>query len=381
MSIQQITNPFLFDKEVSGTHFCGRSNDINQLLNHIRNSVDVIMFAKKRLGKSSLIKEIFENHLDDDILRAHIDIYPVSSTKELYEKLKYGIAESLKGKESSLDKLQHKASDLQKYFARAKISLQLTPMPVFEIEPTSSLYHEAIMDILTGYFDYLEDNKLFSIIAIDEFQKIASLSENAKIEEVLRTAISKRKNCSFIFIGSERNKLLSMFNSPNRPFYKLGIEHSLGPIEQEVFYKWILKNFKKENIILEEDAFNYLYSESYGETRFIQWISYKMFELENGMTIIDKVKMRKYIDETILNDTGTAMYYNTFPIVQQNILKIIAKEDGSDLYSKYVLDKYDIKKGSLQSGIERLVNAGEIFKSGDKYIFENIELGMWLKLV
>ena len=374
-------NPFLFDREVSGQHFCGRKKDIKQILGHIRNGTNVIMFAKRRLGKSSLVKEIFNNHLDEKTLFSHIDIYSVSNTKELYEKIKEGIADSLKGKESSLDKLQSMASSIQEYFGGSKITLKLSPRPSFEIEPTSKVYDEAIGDILESYFNYLEDKGLTAAIAIDEFQKIVSLKDNIKIEEVLRTAISKRKNCSFIFTGSRRSWLLSMFNSPDRPFYKLGLEHHLGSINEDVFYAWVLDNFKKKNIFIDKDAFSYLYSEANGETRFVQLISYKMFEEEEETSIISKDKVKMYIDDVIQGASSISAYYNMFPIVQQNALKIVSKQDGVNIYTEAIFQEFNIAKGSLQSAMNRLLESGAIYAHEDRYYLENVELGMWLKRV
>jgi AAA+ ATPase superfamily predicted ATPase len=376
-----LKNPFLFDREVSGQHFCGRKKDIRQILGHIRNGTNVIMFAKRRLGKSSLVKEIFQNHLDTHTLFAHIDIYSVSNTKELYEKIKEGIAQSLKGKENSLDKLQSMASSIQEYFGGSKITLKLSPSPSFEIEPTSRVYDEAIGDILESYFNYLEDKGLHAAIAIDEFQKIVSLPDNIKIEEVLRTAISKRKYCSFIFTGSRRSWLLSMFNSPDRPFYKLGLEHHLGPINKDVFYDWVLENFSKKDVFIDKDAFMYLYDEANGETRFVQLVSYKMFEEEKLTSIIDKKKVKVYVDEVIKGASSVPAYYNMFPIVQQNALKIVAKQDGINLYTESIFQEFNIVKGSLQSAMRRLLDVGAIYEHEGRYFLENVELGMWLKRV
>lgn len=374
-----LTNPFRFDKEVSGSHFCGRKKDIKQLVGHINNGANVIMFAKRRLGKSSLVKEIFQHYLDDKMLQTHIDIYSVSNTKELYDKLKTGISQSLSGTETSLDKLQSMVTTIQSYFGGAKISLKLTPSPSFDIEPLSKVYDEAIGELLEGYFNYLESKKLHAVIAIDEFQKIVSLPENNKIEEVLRTAISKRKNCAFIFTGSRRNWLLSMFNSPDRPFYKLGIEHHLGPIKEEVFYEWVLKNLSKKEIFMSPDAFTYLYEESHGETRFIQLISYMIFEEEEKLNIVDKEKIKDYINAVVSNSFSLSTYFNTFSIVQQNALKIVAKSAGTDIYAAKLLEEYSIKKGSFQGAITRLLDLGAIYEDKQHYLFENVELGMWLR--
>jgi len=378
---KRFKNPFQFDREVSGEHFCGRKNDIEKILGHIYNGANVVMFARRRIGKSSLVKEIFNNHLDNDTLFAHIDVYSVSNTKELYERIKEGISSSLKGKESSLDKLQSMVSNIQQYFEDSKITLKLSPNPSFEIEPLAKVYDEAIGDILESYFEYLGANGLTSVIAIDEFQKIVSLQDNEKIEEVLRTAISKRKNCSFVFTGSRRTLLLSMFNSPDRPFYKLGIQHNLGPIDRDVFYKWVLTNFKKKDIFMEEGAFSYLFEQSQGETRFVQLVAYSLFQEEKGLSVIGKPKVKKYIDDLIDRSSDMPALYNMFPIVQQNALKIVAKQGGENIYSGAVLQDYNISKGSLQSAINRLIETGSLYEESKKLYLENSELGMWLKRI
>ena len=98
-------NPFKFDIEVAGDFFCGRQNEIDELVDYIHNETNIIMFAKRRIGKSSLLKEIFENHLDKAILHTHIDIYSISNVRELYERLVNGIESSLIGHETNLNKL------------------------------------------------------------------------------------------------------------------------------------------------------------------------------------------------------------------------------------------------------------------------------------
>ena len=77
-----------------------------------------------------------------------------------------------------------------------------------------------------------------------------------------------------------------------------------------------------------------------------------------------------------------ATYFNTFSIVQQNALKIVAKSGGKDIYAAKTLEEYGIKKGSFQGAITRLLDLGAIYEDNEDnkcYLFENVELGMWLR--
>ncbi|HIP27882.1 MAG TPA: hypothetical protein EYG82_01755 [Sulfurovum sp.] len=207
------------------------------------------------------------------------------------------------------------------------------------------------------------------------------MPENLKIEEVLRTAISKRKNCAFIFTGSRRNWLLSMFSSLDRPFYKLGVEHHLMPIDKKVFYDWVLENFAKKEIYLEEEAFSYLYAQAHGETRFIQLLAYKIFQGEDSLSVVNEEKVKNYIEDVIEGASSIPSYYNTFTIVQQNALKIVAKQSGVNIYSGEVLSDFGMAKASMQSAMKKLLEIGALYEEKDRYYFENVELGMWLNRV
>lgn len=372
-------NPFHFDREVSGNQFCGREKDIKKLKNYITDGTNVIMFAKRRIGKSSLVKEVFQNHLSDDILKAHIDIYSVSNSRELYGKIKEGISDSLKSEETSLDKLQALVEGVQEYFTTAKVSLKISATPSIDIEPLDRVYEDAIGELLNGYFNFLEAKNLQAVIAIDEFQKIVSLSQRNKIEEVLRTVINKRKNCAFIFTGSKRRILLSMFNNPDRPFYKLGLEHNLKPIQEEVFYKWTSNHFKKKEIILEEEAFAYLYAKAKGETRFMQLVSYRMFNEVEPLEVITIQIIKEFINEIVEGASMIQTYFNKFSIIQQNTLKIIAKSKGVNIYSAEMLREYDVKKPSVQNAVSKLLDEAVVYEDNNAILLENVELSIWLE--
>lgn len=374
-------NPFKFDIEVAGEFFCGRGDDIKDIKEYIENCTNVIMFSKRRIGKSSLIKEIFANFIDKNTLTAHIDIYAISSTKELYEYLKVAIEDSLLGYEKSLDKLANLVENIRGFFINAEIVLTIGAKPNIKITSTQKDYFKAIVDLFNGYFEYLEANNLQSVIAIDEFQKIVSLTQAQKIEETLRTIVNKRKNCSFIFTGSKRNMLLSLFNRSNRPFFKLGTQYHLGAIDEKVFYLWAKDRLKRKDIFLDKEAFNYLYNAADGETRFIQMISYELFKRLDKASIITVELMNEYINRIIKNNKDLGVLLDTYTINQQNTLKIVAKMNGKNIYNKEILDEYGISKGACQTAINSLLTKGVIFKDKKTYQFEDIELKLWLSKI
>ena len=372
-------NPFKFDIEVSGTFFCDRRENIDDLEDYIINTTNVIMFSKRRVGKSSLIKELFENRLDKAILTAHIDIYAISSTKELFEHLKKGIEECFTQSESNLNKLSRMADELRECFTNADVKLVVSSSPSIELNSTQKDYFKAIEDLFYGFYNYLSKNNLQAAVAIDEFQKVVSLSEAEKIEALLRTLVNKRKNCSFIFTGSKRNLLLSMFNNSERPFFKLGTEYPLTPIDKQEFYLWSKERFAKKDIFLDKDAFDWLYEESDGETRFIQMVSYELFRQGKKASVVTLKEMQECVSMILSKKKDLAALLDAYTTPQQNALKILAKTNGKNIYTQTLLDEFDLTKPSLQSAVKSLSSKGIIYATDKILQFEDVEFKLWLK--
>ncbi len=376
-----LKNPFKFDVEVDGKFFCGRVDDIDEVTDYIENQTNLIMFSKRRIGKSSLIKEIFKNKLDKSILSSHVDIYAVSNIRELYEYLKNGIEQSLVAHETSLDKLSNLTQELREYFINTDVKLTISSLPKIELISTEKDYYKALEQLFYGYFTFLKRKDLYAVIAIDEFQKIIALNQSEKIEALLRTIVNKRENCSFIFTGSKRNLLLSLFNRSDRPFFKLGVEYHLNPIDFNEFYDWISDRLKRKDIVIDREAFKYLYDEADGETRFIQLVSYQIFRKQESSTIITNSIIAEYIEYVISRKKDLNVLLDTYSTAQQNTLKIIASLDGINIFQENTLAEYDIKSSSLQSALKSLIQKGIVFKIDKTIQFEDIEFKLWLKRV
>jgi uncharacterized protein len=373
-------NPFKFDVEVAGDFFCGRRQEIAELVDYINNETNIIMFAKRRIGKSSLLKEVFSNHLKKNILHTHIDIYSISNIRELYERLVRGIEQSLIGYESNLNKLSRLVDSIQSYFNHAKVSIIVSGKPQLKIESTEKDYYLAIEKLFYSYFGFLKEHSLQAVIAIDEFQKIVSLNDANKIEELLRTVANKRENSSFIYTGSKRNILLGMFNDSARAFFKLGTEFQLPPISKNEFYLWVTERFAKKKIHIEKAAFEQLYYQADGETRFIQQVCHEIFRQNNHQSNIGVVEINQIIKSVIEKKTYNAQLLNRYTSAQQNTLKIIALSDGKNIYSNDTLSANSISKATAQSAVRSLIKDGIIFQErNNQFVFEDVEFKLWLK--
>ena len=99
---------------------------------------------------------------------------------------------------------------------KAGISYDISGMPSWSIS-LGDITNPAVS--LDEIFNYLQKADKPCLVAIDEFQQIGKYDEDT-VEATLRTYVQYCSNAHFIFAGSQRHLMGSIFTSPSRPFYQ-----------------------------------------------------------------------------------------------------------------------------------------------------------------
>ncbi len=83
--MRHIKNPFVSGGKVAGQAFWNREKEIKKLAGDIRSGQHVILLAQRRLGKTSLVCKVLEEVRKEGIVPVYVDLYPVSTLRELIE--------------------------------------------------------------------------------------------------------------------------------------------------------------------------------------------------------------------------------------------------------------------------------------------------------
>ena len=75
------TNPFRYGALALDEAFTDRETEIAELLSDILNGQDVVVFAPRRYGKSSLVWRVSQEAIEQDVLVAHVNLM-TAPTKE-----------------------------------------------------------------------------------------------------------------------------------------------------------------------------------------------------------------------------------------------------------------------------------------------------------
>lgn len=369
-------NPFIYNSIVTGKDFCGRNNYIQEMVRKINNNINILLFSKRRYGKTSLLKEIFRSYLPKETMKIYIDLFSITDEIDFAKQVSIGVANSDYHKSIAV-----RIKELGNILRTLRLSVATDSTGSISITPA---FGSGRFDFLTWFNDtfdnlaaFLEKKNMKGCIVFDEFQQISTVKEH-NLESLLRGKIQEQRNISYIFTGSKQHILANMFVDTNRPFYTLADIIELLPINEHEFYDFVLPRFRSENMNISEKSFQFIYQLSFGETRFVQKMCHYLYETKSK-EINDELISTILQDITRNNDNFYRNYFsNNFTAAQRKVLLILSQ--GYDkIFSRLIASRYDISTGTLQTALKALEEKLTIYKDDNQYRIYDVEFYHWLQ--
>jgi AAA+ ATPase superfamily predicted ATPase len=352
--MRHLNNPFVIGKYVDKSYFCDREKESKLLVHHIVNGRHVTVMSERRIGKTGLIEHVFTNHLPDNYETFLIDIFTCKNLREMVYMLANEVFKKISKKQPLLEKLLSVVRSM-----KATLSYNnVTGQPEFGFGLGEITHPEITLDEILSY---LEASDKICVVAIDEFQKIASFEEG-NIEALLRTKIQHLKKTQFVFAGSERHLMEGIFNDPARPFYNSVVFMQLLPIDRGEYIRFCLRLFSLYDKTVSEALVTRLYTCFQGITWYLQLSMNEAFTMaERGESVGEEAY------DQILNhmvDSKRFTFEDRFASLtekQKTVLLAVAAEFPKEptLTSQEFIAKYNLKTASsVQTAIKGLTEKG-----------------------
>lgn len=370
-----VSNPFVISGYEGENYFCDRQKELTQLRQEITNGNNVALIASRRMGKSGLIQHYFgQAELQNLYYMFFIDIYDTQSLRELVLKLSRAILTRLK---------PHGVAVLQHFWdcmhsLQAGISFSPTGEPSFNVQLGD--IHEATTT-LDEIFHYLSIADKPCIVAIDEFQQIGNYPEK-NVEATLRTYVQNCHNAQFVFAGSQRHTMSTMFTSASRPFFQsVSIMH-LDAIDMGAYDAFAKRHFRENERQLADGVTEAVYQQSCGVTWYTQKLFNTLYSLtEKGETCT--VDMVNDALDYILKTQGYSYEETLFrlPEKQKMVLVALAKNGpATGITSGTFIRKYGLPSASMvQSAVRGLLEKDFVTHEQGKYYVYDLFLGYWIR--
>ena len=310
-------NPFLITGYKSSEYFCDREIESNKLKDAIDNQRNITLISSRRMGKTGLIKHVFDQiSTDSSKVPIYFDIMGTTGFDEFVKVFCNAVLQAM-------SKTEHAWKGFLKKLAALRPSLafdSLTGEPRISLDIRNEQEIELTLDLV---FKLMAQKKKNFVVAIDEFQQIASYPEK-NVEAILRAHVQKLSNISFIFSGSKKHMLSEMFSQPSRPFFNSTQMMFLEVIGQEAYFDFIRYHFTKRGKSIEDDAMECIADYTGLHTFYVQFLCNRLF------SAFKKVGDREVKDtiRTILreNEPIYANYLNLLTISQYKTLRAIAMD-------------------------------------------------------
>ncbi len=370
-----IMNPFTLKDYISPEYFCDREHETKRIINSIEHQRNLTLSSIRKMGKTGLIYHVF-NQLNktNKYDTIYFDIYYTSSLSGFINKFGSGI---LTEAESFSDKIKRMINSFIRSIRPTITYDNLTGSPTFSF----NMENEAAgIKTIEEIFAFLNKRSLEKpvVVAIDEFQQIANYPED-NVEALLRTNIQKMHNVNFIFSGSDKQLLTSMFTDAKRPFYQSTELMHLEEIKENEYSQFIRDQFNTGSISINDEAIEYIFTITKLHTYYVQYLCNKIYSSGEKNIDIETVK-RIYFEILKENEVYYSEYRDMLTKQQWNLLIALANENGiSKVNTSAFIKKHNLSNTStVRRGIKSLIDKKLIYKKNTKYFVYDVFLAKWL---
>src|SRR5918992_1778649 len=236
-------NPFHFGALALGDAFADREAELAELRRDVLNGQDVVIFAPRRFGKTSLVERARVELVAEDVLVAHVDVMTAPTKEKLAEKLARTIHDDVA---SVLYRARETALDV---FRGLRVTPKITVDPNtgalgfgfdagYEPEDVDATL-ERLLE-LPGEIG--ADRKRRVALVLDEFQEVVGIDPN--LPRLLRSVFQRQPEVAHVYLGSKRHMLEAIFNDENEPFWRSARRIELSVIPPELFAPFVRERFR-----------------------------------------------------------------------------------------------------------------------------------------
>ncbi len=365
-------NPFYYGGVAEETYFCNRSNEIEILKKDINNGLNILIYAPRRFGKTSLVikalKEINNRYI-------FIDLMGITDEIEFINAYFNAISASL---ETTAEKTVRYFKNVLKIRPNINVTFNMDGSPSYSLNFSRSEKENVLEEIMNIPYEYAKHRKEKPIVVFDEFQEISKLN----LEEKLRSKIQLHGNkISYIFLGSKKSIMKKMFFDKNSAFYK-SVKHL--PIAEISFSEWSLfiKNgFENNGKKIDDEFLEVMLTISKGFPYYTQQIAYELFNSCDSISAVDDIIMKDTLHSILDREEDLFLQeWESLSLNQRKALKLLIVAKGDNLYGGKAMDKFNLTSSALKKAVEGLINKDVIDKSGKRYYLQDTMFEYYISL-
>lgn len=374
---REISNPFRFGALALDDAFADRQSELAELRADALAGQDVVVFAPRRFGKSSLIWRAAQELVKNRALVAQVDLMTTPTLSRLAEKLAQTILEDL-------------ASPLFRARERLRVFQGLRVTPTITVDPDSGSFNfgfsaaTAPEDIRATVEHLLElpgqlagERRRAVVLVLDEFQEVVEIDRS--LPRLMRSVFQRQPEVSHIYLGSKRHTMERIFNDENEPFWRSAKRTELGVIDPAEFAPFLARRFEDTERRIEPDALALVLARTRGHPYATQELCYFLWQRTAVGAAASVDDVRAALEDVLRSeDAHFAFVWETASSQQRVLLQALAVEEGRPLSSDYRRRHGLPAASSVQRALEGLQRSELVSRSAGRAWISEPFLAEWL---
>lgn len=360
-------NPFKYGVEVTGEDFVDREKELMELQREVLSGKSIVLYSPRRLGKSSLLKELFRR-IRGEAIPVYVKLYGVESKQALAGKIAEEVITSTYTK---IDRMK----EALRFLKELRPDLVLSPDGEVRLEIGKGVSARGLEEVLDFPERMAEKRGTRIVMAFDEFQEIGMLN-GIELEKLMKAKFEEHKHAAYVFAGSKRHLLHQIFADESRPLFKFARPMELGNVPKGEFSKFISRKFTSTGGSITGEVIDKVLEFTDGHPYFTQQLCHEMWYLSKKAS--DPSVVERAIN-VILAHYGVEyerIWDGLRSGTQRRLMLGMAREHGQNIYSTDFIVEYQLKTvAHVQKALKLLENRGLVEKGEITDLF----LAEWLR--
>lgn len=361
-------SPFYYGGVVKDEYFCNRSKEIKELVTDIDSGLNVLLYAPRRFGKTSLVLNALSK---TEYAYVFLDLMSIVDTEEFINDYFNAVSKSINTPSNNVVTLFKKVLGIRPNIA---VEFDMNGMPSFKLNFLHSEAKKVLNEVLDLPYRYAEYQKKKVIVVFDEFQEVVNIGIEEKLRSVLQHHGDK---VSYVFLGSKKSVMKRLFFDKNKPFYKSVKHVPIDRIDSSDWEEYIKNGFKSHGKQISEECIAAILEVSKGFPYYSQQIAYELFHMSDINVEIPMVQIA--VDSILEKEED--LFWNEWNHLSQNqkkALKLLIYAAGENIYSKETLEHFHFTSSSLKKAIEGVLTKDVVDHKSSKYYFQDPLFEYWL---
>lgn len=373
-------NPFSFGALALDDSFTDREAEIAELSADMRNGQDVVLFAPRRLGKSSLLWRVAQELVAEEVLVAQVDLMRTPTKEKLAANLAKAIHEEI-------------ASRLFRARERVRVFAGLRIKPTVTVDPDDASLSfgfdssaeradiDATLEGLLALPGRLAGERGRRVaLVFDEFQEVVDIDPG--LPKLMRSVFQEQPEVAHVYLGSRRHMMERIFNDANEPFWRSAKQIELGAIPLELFAAYAEARFAGTGKGVEGAVCEATMRLTAGHPYATQEALYFLWEETPAGETADALRLERALEAVMRSEHAHfSLLWSRAAAAQRRVLQALAVEQpGRPLSSDYRRRHALPSTATVQTALGALLSTEIVSRPGrGAYVIAEPFLAEWIQ--